>query len=197
MTEVFSASSGAHHSVIGTLENQVKIAEIRAQDMSTEMNELVIANNQLKTQLALPRPSGSQGMDETRINELRDELTSERNSKLKTWADYETKMWKYASDMREKDRIKDEKAMLGELRGELVDAQNELKRKSSPATLRAQVLTETMPFSAGIPPLDVASQHREEVITDEVQQWKDEVGIYKAWRRQMDETYNEELRASS
>ena len=94
MTEVFSASSGAHHSVIGTLENQVKIAEIRAQDMSTEMNELVVANNQLKTQLALPRPSGSQGMDETRINELRDELTSERNSKLKTWADHETKIWK-------------------------------------------------------------------------------------------------------
>ena len=94
MTEGFSASSGAHHSVIGTLENQVKIAEIRAQDMSTEMNELVVANNQLKTQLALPRPSGSQGMDETRINELRDELTSERNSKLKTWADHETKIWK-------------------------------------------------------------------------------------------------------
>ena len=49
MTEEFSASSGTHHSVIGTLENQVKIAEIRAQDMSTEMNELVVANNHLKT----------------------------------------------------------------------------------------------------------------------------------------------------
>ena len=52
MTEGFSASSGTHHSVIGTLENQVKIAEIRAQDMSTEMNDLVVANNHLKTQLA-------------------------------------------------------------------------------------------------------------------------------------------------
>ena len=186
MAEGLSASSGAHMST-GTLENQVKIAEIRAQDMSTEMNELVVANNQLKTQLAVPRPSGSQGMDETRINNHRDELTSERNSKLKTWADYETKMWKYASDLREKDnRIKDEKAMLGELRGELVDAQNELKRKSSPANLRAQVLLESMSFSAGIPPLDVVSQHREEVLTDEVQQWKDEIGIYKAWIRQMD-----------
>ena len=71
--------------------------------MSTEMNELVVANNHLKTQLALPRPSGSQGMDEARINELRDELMSERNSKLKTWADYETKTWQYASDLREKD----------------------------------------------------------------------------------------------
>ena len=89
------------------------------------MNELVVANNQLKNQLALPRPSGSQGMDETRINQLRDELTSERNSKLKTLADYETKMWKYVSELREKgDRIKDEKTMIGELRGELVDAQN-------------------------------------------------------------------------
>ena len=54
MTEGLSAFSGAHNSVIGTLENQVKIAEIRAQDMSTEMNELVVANNQLKTQLAVP-----------------------------------------------------------------------------------------------------------------------------------------------
>ena len=32
MTEGFSASSGTHHSVSGTLENQVKIAEIRAQE---------------------------------------------------------------------------------------------------------------------------------------------------------------------
>ena len=48
MTEGLSASSGAHPLVIRTLENQVKIAEIRAQDMSTEMNELVVANNQLK-----------------------------------------------------------------------------------------------------------------------------------------------------
>ena len=168
------------------------------------MNELVVANNHLKTQLALPCSSGSQGMDEVRINELRDELTSERNSKLKTWADYETKMWQYASDLREKEtRIKDGKAMIDELRGELVDAQNELnaqndlKRKSSLATLRARVLPDTMSFSAGIPPLDAASQHREEVLTDEVQQWKDEVGIYKAWIRQMDDMYNEELRASS
>ena len=130
------------------------IAEIRAQDMSTEMNELVVANNHLKTQLALPRPSGSQGMDEVRINELRDELTSERNSKLKNWVEYETRMWQYASDLREKDvRIKDGKAMIDELRGELVDAQNELKRKLSPTTLKARVLPETMSFSAGIHPL--------------------------------------------
>ena len=109
---------------------------------------------------------------------------------MKTWADYETKMWQYASDLREKEtRIKDG--------GELVDAQNELKRKPSPATLRARVLPETMSFSAGIPPLDAASQHREEVLTDEVQQWKDEIGIYKAWIRQMDDMYSEELRASS
>ena len=113
-------------------------------------------------------------------------------------------MWQCASDLREKEtRIKDGKAMIDELRGELVDAQNELnaqnelKRKSSRATLRARVLPDTMSFSAGIPPLDAASQHREEVLTDEVQQWKDEVGIYKAWIRQMDDMYNEELRASS
>ena len=56
-------------------------------------------------------------MDEARINELRDELTSERNSKLKTWADYETKMWQYANDLREKEvRIKDGKTMIDELR---------------------------------------------------------------------------------
>ena len=140
------------------------------------MNELVVANNHLKTQLALPRSSGSQGMDEVRINELRDELTSERNSKLKTtWAECETKMWQYANDLREKEtRIKDGKEMIDELRGELVNGQNELnvqhelKRKASLATLRAQVLPETMSFSAGIPPHDAESQHREEVLTDEV-----------------------------
>ena len=96
--------------------------------MSTEMNELVVANNHMKTQLALPRPPGSQGMDETRINELRDKLTSARNSKLKTWADYETKMWKYASGLREKDaRIKDGKARIDELRGELVECSKRIK----------------------------------------------------------------------
>ena len=89
MTEGPSAASGAHNSVTGTLENQVKIAEIRAQDMSTEMNELVIANNQLKTQLAVPRPSGSQGMDDMHINNLKDELASERKSRLKTLANYD------------------------------------------------------------------------------------------------------------
>ena len=77
-------------------------------------------------------------------------------------------------------------------RSELLSAQNEVKyqnetmRKALTAALRAQVLPETMSFSAGIPPLDVVSQHREEVLTDEVQQWKDEIGIYKAWIRQMD-----------
>ena len=95
------------------------------------MNELVVANNHLKTQLALPRSSGSQGMDEVRINELRDELTSERNSKVKTWAECETKMWQYANELREKEtRIKDGKEMIDELRGELVNAQNELNAQN-------------------------------------------------------------------
>ena len=154
MTEGPSAASGAHISVTGALENQVKIAEIRAQDMRTEMNELVIANNQLKTQLAVPRPSGSQGMDDMHINNLKDELASERKSRLKTLADYDKRLWGYVSELREQDtRIKDEKVMIDELRGELVDAQNELKRKPSPTTLRARVLPEAMSFSAGIPPL--------------------------------------------
>ena len=84
-------------------------------------------------------------------------------------------MWQYANDLREKEtRIKDGKEMIDELRGELVNGQNELnvqhelKRKASLATLRAQVLPETMSFSAGIPPHDAESQHREEVLTDEV-----------------------------
>ena len=107
MTEGFSASSGTHNLVIGALENQVQIAEIRAQDMNTEMNELIVANNQFKTRLALPRSSGSQGIDEGRINELRDELTSARNARLKTWAEYENKMCHHAHEMRDT-RIKDE-----------------------------------------------------------------------------------------
>ena len=72
-----------------------------------------------------------------------------------------------------------------ELRGELADAQRELARKPSPTTVSAKVLPDTMSFSAGIPPPDVASQHREEILTDEVQEWKGEVGIYKAWIQQM------------
>ena len=61
-----------------------------------------------------------------------------------------TRLWGYVSELREQDtRIKDEKVMIDELRGELVDAQNELKRKPSPA----RVLPEAMSFSAGIPPL--------------------------------------------
>ena len=132
--------------------------------MNTEMNELVVANNQFKTQLTLPRSSGSQGMDEGRINELGDELTSAPNAKLKTWAECENKMCQYAHEMREKEsRIKDGKEMIDELRGELLSAQNEVKnqselrRKASIAALRAQVLPDTVSFSAGIPPLDAAS----------------------------------------
>ena len=69
MTEGISASSSTRNAVIGNLENKVMIAEIRAQDMSTEMSELFVANNHLKSQLELPRPSGS-------VDALRDELAA-------------------------------------------------------------------------------------------------------------------------
>ena len=91
IAEGFTASSSTHNAVIGNLENKVMIAEIRAQDMSTEMSELFVENNRLKSQLDLPRPSGG-------VDKLRDELAAEKNNKLKAWANFEAKMWQYGSE---------------------------------------------------------------------------------------------------
>ena len=93
--------------------------------------------------------------------------------------------------------LKDDIAMIDKLRGELAMAQKELACASKPTFSNTKVPPDALPFSAGIPPPDVATQHREEVLTEEVQGWKDEVGIYKAWVRQIDEMYKEELKASS
>ena len=52
MNEGLSAVGGGSNQVLtGAVENQVKIAGIRAQDMNVEMNELVVANNELRNKI--------------------------------------------------------------------------------------------------------------------------------------------------
>ena len=78
-----------------------------------------------------------------------------------------------------------------------MDAQNEVKRLSTSSGLRTKLDPMTLPFSASINPSDAASQHRVEQLNEEVNQWKSEAGIYKAWVRQLDDAYNEEVRVST
>ena len=57
--------------------------------MNNEMNELVVANNELKNRLSDPQTSRHRELDEQYISGLKGELESERKSKLTSLAKYD------------------------------------------------------------------------------------------------------------
>ena len=77
---------GSNLSAIQHLETEVKVAQVRAQDLSEEMDECMYMNIRLKDELAEASRQGSSTPFGSEVAILRTELESERKYKLATGA---------------------------------------------------------------------------------------------------------------
>ena len=77
---------GSNLHAIQHLETEVKVAQVRAQDLSEEMDECMYTNVRLKDELAEVSRQGSSTPFGSEVAILRTELESERKYKLATGA---------------------------------------------------------------------------------------------------------------
>jgi len=69
--------------------------------------------------------------------------------------------------------------------------------KDSEAIIKAQGNPSSLPYSAGIPPIDPSSRAIIEALENEVDSANTEMAVLRAWNRQLDEALNEETNAAN
>ena len=119
---------GSNQSAIQHLETEVKVAQVRAQDLSEEMDECMYMNIRLKDELAEASRQGSSTPLGSEVAILRTELESERKYKLATGAQQYERSCEYLGELRDRDEklmVKD--AEISKLRKSLIDAEIAIK----------------------------------------------------------------------
>ena len=179
---------GSNHSAIQHLETEVKVAQVRAQDLSEEVDECMCVNIRLKDELAEASKQGSSTLFGSEVAILRTELESERKFKLATGAQQYERSCEYPGELREKDEklmLKDSE--IAKLRKSLMDAETAIKNQES---------LNMLPYSAGIASSDLSSRMVIGKLESDVKAANDESTVLRAWIRQLDEELNKEYMAA-
>ena len=133
---------GSNLHAIQHLETEVKVAQVRAQDLSEEMDECMYTNIRLKDELAEVSRQGSSTPFGSEVAILRTELESERKHKLATGAQQYERSCEYLGELRDRDeKLAAKDAEISRLRKGLIDAEVAIKSQES---------LNALPFSAGI-----------------------------------------------
>ena len=179
---------GSNHFAIQHLETEVKVAQVRAQDLSEEMDECMCVNIRLKDELAEVSKHGSTTPFGSEVAILRTELESERKLKLAPGAQQYERSCEYLGELREKDEklmLKD--AEIAKLRKSLIEADAALKNQES---------LNMLPFSAGMTGSSVSPYMIIGKLESDVEAANDESNILRAWIRQLDDELNRECMAA-
>eukprot|EP00435_Cladocopium_sp_Y103_P003555 s3878_g1.t1 len=172
---------GPNLAIVEYLESKAEIAQIRAQDLVSEVGEYMEQNIQLKGEMnEIPR-FGSDTKMNNEVKALRNALEVERKEKLAIGAQQYEKSCEFLGE------IQDQETML-----KLKDAEiNDMKRETENIKLS---LSEYMSASsAGATPTDV----RIATLENEVQAAYLEMDTLRAWNRQLDDAYNEEVNTAA
>eukprot|EP00435_Cladocopium_sp_Y103_P057074 s2333_g19.t1 len=163
------------------LESKAEIAQIRAQDLVSEVGEYMERNIQLKDEMReIPR-FGSDSQVSVEVKALKNALEVEKKEKLALSAQQYEKSCEFLGELQDKE------SML-----KLKDAEiNDMRRET--ANLRLYLSEHTSASSAGITPIDV----RIVTLENEVQAANLEMSTLRAWNRQLDDAYNEEVNAAA
>ena len=187
---------GPNRIAIEHLESQIKIAQIRTQDLVEELGECMSANIRLKDEVAEAPKLGPTAHFGSEVATLRSELESERKLKLASGAQHYERSCEYMGELRDRDEklklkgpeIQNMKRSVDDLRRSLRDAEIVIKTQGDPSQL---------PYSAGIPPIDLSSRSKVEALENEVNAANTEMTVLRAWNRQLDEALNEEMNAAN
>ena len=175
---------GSNQHAIQHLETEVKVAQVRAQDLSEEMDECMYTNIRLKDELAEVSRQGSSTPFGSEVAILRTELESERKYKLATGAQQYERSCEYLGELRDRDEklvMKD--AEISRLRKGLIDAE---------IAIKSQENLNALPFSAGITSSALSPYMMIGKLESEVEAANDESNILRAWIRQLDDELNKE-----
>jgi hypothetical protein len=187
---------GPNRAAIELFENQSKITQIRAQDLTEELGECMTDNLRLKEELAnVPRlgPSAHFGSE---VMMLRSELETERKSKLVDGAQSYERSCEFMGELRDRDdklkmkdsEIQNMKRSVDDLKRSLKDAEGIIKTHGS---------LNKLPYSAGILPTDPSSRSTIEKLEGELSAANTEMSVLRAWNRQIDEALTEEVNAAN
>jgi len=187
---------GPNRVAIEHLESQIKIAQIRTQDLVEELGECMSANIRRKDEVAEAPKLGPTAHFGSEVATLRSELESERKLKLASGAQHYERSCDYMGELRDRDeklKLKDSeiqnmKRNVDDLRRSLKDAEIIIKTQGDPSRL---------PYSAGIPPIYPSSRSRVEVLENEVNAANTEMTVLRTWNPKLDEALNEEMNASN
>ena len=175
---------GPNLSAIQHLETEVKVAQVRAQDLSEEMDECMYMNIRLKDELAEASRQGSSTPFGSEVAILRTELESERKYKLATGAQQYERSCEYLGELRDRDEklmVKD--AEISKLRKGLIDAEIAIKSQES---------LNALPFSAGITSSGLSPYMIIGKLESDIEAANDESNVLRAWIRQLDDELNKE-----
>ena len=175
---------GSNQSAIQHLETEVKVAQVRAQNLSEEMDECMCMNIRLKDELADASRQGSSTPLGSEVAILRTELETERKYKLATGAQQYERSCEYLGELRERDeKIMLKDSEIAKLRKSLIDAETSIKNQEN---------LNMLPYSAGIVNSDLSSRVVIGKLENDVQAANDESNVLRAWIRQLDEELNKE-----
>ena len=179
---------GSNLHAIQHLETEVKVAQVRAQDLSEEMDECMCVNLRLKDELADASKQGSSTLFGSEVAVLRTELETERKFKLATGAQQYERSCEYLGELRDKDEklmLKDSE--IAKLRKSLIDAEIAIKNQES---------LNALPFSAGITNSGLSPYMIIGKLESDIEAPNDESNLLRAWIRQLDEELNKEYMAA-
>ena len=179
---------GSNHSAIQHLETEVKVAQVRAQDLSEEMDECIYMNIRLKDELADASRQGSSTPLGSEVAILRIELESEHKYKLATGAQQYERSCEYLGELRDRDEklmVKD--VELSKLRKSLIDAEIAIKSQES---------LNALPFSAGITSSGLSPYMIIGKLESDIEAANDESNILRAWVRQLDDELSKDCAAA-
>ena len=175
---------GSNYAAIQHLETEVKVAQVRAQDLTEEVDECMCVNIRLRDELTDASKQGPSAHFGSEVAIVKSELESERKLKLANGAQQYERSCEYLGELRERD----EKLKLKE--SEIMVLRNSLKEAET--IIKYQEDSNMLPYSAGIPHSDLSSRAIIGTLESEVRAANDESTVLRAWVRQLDEALKEE-----
>ena len=174
---------GSNYAAIQHLETEVKVAQVRAQDLTEEIDECLCVNIRLRDELADASKQGPSAHFGSEVTILKSELESERKHKLANGAQQYERSCEYLGELRERD----EKLKMKE--SEIMVLRNSLKEAET--IIRYQGDSNMLPHSAGIPHSNLPSGAIIGTL-EKVKAANDESTVLRAWVRKLDEALKEE-----
>eukprot|EP00435_Cladocopium_sp_Y103_P014803 s308_g3.t1 len=172
---------------VETLESEVKIQQLKINDMVDEASEYVKENLRLKDEVHEMTMSALPAQPDKDIDKVRSELLAERKSNLVKISEKDQLIWKLNKDQEDK-RI----SILGK-EGEISMLKARIQGLEMEMDNKSKSTSHDQHFSAAIQ-VDPDTDRLIRELRDALEKEKGDHAVTRSYYRQVDEAYNEEVR---